>query len=95
MNVDELLTKRDLAEFEKRLYSKLNEPQDRKKPRRYLRTKDIQELYGISASTVQNLRNQGKISFQKIGGTIIYDLEEIESALINQPGSQEQKSSKS
>lgn len=82
MNANELLTKRDLFEFEQRLFAKLANTQESKKSRRYGRTKDIQKIFGISASTIQNLRNQGKISFTKMGGTIIYDLDDIEATLL-------------
>ena len=83
MNANELLTKRDLFEFEQRLLAKLANTQESKRSRRYGRTKDIQKMFGISASTIQNLRNQGKISFTKMGGTIIYDLDDIEATLLH------------
>jgi Mn-dependent DtxR family transcriptional regulator len=94
MNADELLTKRDLFDFEQRLLAKLSNNQDGKRTKQYVRTKDIQKIFGISASTVQNLRNQGKISFQKIGGSIIYNVDEIESALVNLPGKSRSRTSK-
>ncbi len=82
MQIDQLLTKQDLIDFEYRLYSKLNESQHQQKIPKYLRTKDLQEMFGLSPSTLQNLRNQGKLSFMKVGGTILYELKEIESLLM-------------
>lgn len=37
-----------------------------------LKTKDVMKLLGISEKTLQNYRNQGKISFTKVGNIIYY-----------------------
>ena len=95
MNAEDLLTKRDLYEFEQRLYSRLGDSGHQKKLPKYLRTKDVIEMFSLSSSTIQNLRISGKLPYQKIGGSIIYDREEVESALINSPGKIKRNSSKS
>jgi hypothetical protein len=47
------------------------------KSKKWLKTYEVQKLLGISAGTLQTLRNSGAIPFSKIGGTIYYDLDEI------------------
>lgn len=93
MNVNELITKQDLIDFEKRLYNKLNESFTQKKSPKYLRTKDISEMLGVSASTIQNLRINGILPYRKIGGTIIYERDEIEAALLSLPDNVKHKTS--
>ena len=83
MKVDDLLTKRDLIDFETRLFSKLNETRNSKNLPKFLRSKDICEILGISPSTLQNFRIKGTIPYVKLQGTIFYDREEIETALLN------------
>jgi hypothetical protein len=45
--------------------------------KRWLRNVELQRLLGISASGLQNLRANGTLPFQKLGGTIYYDIEDI------------------
>lgn len=45
----------------------------------WLRTRDVCKLLKVSASTLQNLRNNGKIQFQKLNGVILYKRTNIES----------------
>ena len=81
METDQILTKRDLLEFEQRLFSKLREPQSGRKSPKYLRSRDVCEMFNISQSTLQNLRNNKNIPFKRIGGTLIYDADEVEAKM--------------
>lgn len=46
-------------------------------PRKWLRSKEVREMLGISAGTLQNMRINGHIKFSKIGGTLFYDYEDL------------------
>ncbi|MGO2101947.1 MAG: helix-turn-helix domain-containing protein [Psychroflexus halocasei] len=45
--------------------------------KRWLRNSELQRILGISSSNLQNLRANGTLPFQKLGGTIYYDMEDI------------------
>lgn len=53
-------------------------------PKRWLKTYEVRRLLGISSGTLQTLRNNGTIPFSKIGGTIYYDVEEVDKVLEKQ-----------
>lgn len=42
------------------------------KPHKWLKTKDVIKLLGISPTTLQNMRNNDEIPFKRIGGVIYY-----------------------
>ena len=46
--------------------------------KRLFKTKDVLKLLGISEKTLQNYRNQGKISFTKVVNIIYYKLCDID-----------------
>jgi Mn-dependent DtxR family transcriptional regulator len=81
MELDQILTKRDLYDFEQRIISILKSDLNASKPSKYLRTKDVCEMLNISPATLQNLRNSGKITFKRLGGILIYEAAEIERRL--------------
>ena len=47
----------------------------------WLRTRDVCKLLNLSSSSIQNLRNSGKLPFIKLEGTILYSLDEINTLL--------------
>ncbi len=47
----------------------------------WLRTRDVCELLNLSTSSLQNLRNAGKIPYKKLNGTLLYRREDIEAML--------------
>ncbi|MFC4163878.1 helix-turn-helix domain-containing protein [Epilithonimonas zeae] len=79
-----ILTKEDLQEFkielleaiEKLILGNVTEQ------KLWLRSSEVKELLTISSGTLQTLRNNGTISFNKIGGIIYYNYKDIEK-LIN------------
>jgi predicted DNA-binding transcriptional regulator AlpA len=52
-------------------------------PRRYIRSKELSRLLGISESSLQNMRNSGVLPYYKIQGTILYNYEEVVEAIEN------------
>lgn len=78
MNSD-LITKADLLNFEKSLLNQIAEQIIKLSARdsKWIKSNDVQNMLGCSASTLQNLRNNGVLPFAKFGGTIYYDYYEI------------------
>jgi len=81
LHENEEITKRDLREFEQRLISILTEIRLGRKSPKYLRSRDVCEMFNISQSTLQNFRNSDVIPFKRIGGTLIYEAHEVEAKL--------------
>ena len=78
MNID-LLTKQDLLDLEERLLKRLKD--NKPPPKRWLRSKEVCEMLGLSASGLQNMRVQSLIPFSKVGGSIFYPMDGIEKGL--------------
>jgi len=49
--------------------------------KRWIRNNELQDILGISASSIQNLRNNGTIPYTKLSGVIYYDVEQINELL--------------
>ena len=82
MAVD-IITKEDLHEFRSLLLDDLqkllhSKPQ---KQKQWLKSSEVRQLLKISPGTLQNLRINGTLSFTKIGGTIFYNYDDIESMI--------------
>ena len=45
--------------------------------RKWLRSRDVKEMLGISHGTLQNLRINGALPYTKVGGVIFYDQGDI------------------
>ena len=81
-----IITTEDLEQFKVELFSELKEliesnvsgiePKEPNQPR-WLKSYQVQRLLGISPGTLQTLRINGTIPFTKLGGTILYNQEEI------------------
>lgn len=60
------------------MYSKINE----KQPIKWLRSKDVREMLGISDSTLQSMRIKGTIPAYQLGSSWFYREEEILATLL-------------
>lgn len=49
--------------------------------KKWLKSYEVKKLLGISSGTLQTLRSNGTIPFSKIGGTIYYDVDEVNRVL--------------
>lgn len=78
MDID-LVTKADILQLKNEIISLLSEAlsSTSNTGKRYLKSSDVMEMLGISASSLQTLRINGSIPFTKLGGTIYYDYTEI------------------
>lgn len=88
MNLTEIVTKKDLEEFETRIIKAIsgqlgleNGRQINTPKLKYLRTKDVKELLGITDNTVKVLRQKRLLSYVVIGSTYFYPENELISTL--------------
>lgn len=78
ITTDDLQTfKIELLEDIKRLLKESNGQPGKK----WLKSYEVQKVLGISAGTLQTLRNNETIEYTKIGGVIYYDYNEIQKML--------------
>lgn len=78
----EVLTKQDLFEFQENLLNAISTMlQEKGTQRKWLKSTDVREMLDISPGTLQNLRVNGTLPFTKIGGTIYYELKDVEAIL--------------
>jgi len=83
----QLVTLDDLERFRVTLMMDINKMMEgrlTKSPKRWLKSYEVKAMLKISYSTLQMLRNTGKIPFTRIGGLIYYDAAEIERILETQ-----------
>lgn len=64
--------------MEKRLSDRIESLSVEKRLKRYVRTKTLSKMLGISASSLQNFRVSHGLPFIKVAGTIFYDLVDVE-----------------
>ena len=79
MTTNELITKDDLMEFKKEMLSEIRmliTPQ-KSQVRQWLRSSEVRAMLNISSGTLQNMRINGILSFNKVGGIMYYKFEEI------------------
>jgi hypothetical protein len=80
---DDILTKKDLEDFKKELFTLLStintlQPQNNQK---WLKNTEVGKMLNISSGTLQNLRLKGVLPYSKIGGTYYYKQQDIERML--------------
>jgi|WetSurMetagenome_2_1015567.scaffolds.fasta_scaffold63815_1 hypothetical protein len=87
MTKEDLITKDDLKrailEAVEELKGYLNQlstsqPHSKKK---YLRNKDLKEIFGFSENKIREMRNKKQIPYSKLGGTYFYDSKKIDKIL--------------
>jgi hypothetical protein len=79
MNINDLITKKDLLEFKNEIInyiSSITNQNDSNK--QWLRTKEALNYLKISSGTLQNLKVSGKLPYKKVGGTVYYSLNDLE-----------------
>jgi hypothetical protein len=79
-----LVTSDDLEEFRLKLMmdiKRMLEGHLNKTTKRWLKSCEVKKILGISAGTLQTLRDKGKIPFSRVGRLIYYDAAEIDHLL--------------
>lgn len=90
MNI-ELVTKDDLRSLESNLLCKMEQllkGNSNETPKKWYKTKDLEELFGISKGKQQELRNKNLLPYTKIGSTIYYAVTDFEKILETNKASQ-------
>jgi len=80
----QLVSSDDLEQFRIKLLMDIKKMLDghlNKTSKRWLKSNEVKKLPGISAGTLQALRNNRKIPFTRIGRLIFYDAAEIDNIL--------------
>lgn len=81
MEID-IVTKKDLQQFKQEMLEEIRSILENKKveakDRKWLRSAEVRQMLSISPGTLQNLRINGTLPYQKIGGTMYYRREDID-----------------
>lgn len=79
----EIITRSDLVEFKSELFGELRNLFSQQIPtiKNWMKSREVRKLLGISAGTLQTLRNNGTLGYTRIGGTIYYSSDDIQKAL--------------
>ena len=77
MNLDEIITKSDLLEFEERLIQRIIELISENKIPEYLRSAEVRKILKISPGSLQTLRTSGKLKYSKVGGILYYKYQDV------------------
>ena len=76
----QIITTEDLISFKSDLLNEIKSIFKEMKEhggRKWLRSRDVREMLGISHGTLQNLRINGTLPYTKVGGVIFYDQGDI------------------
>ncbi|MCY0979287.1 helix-turn-helix domain-containing protein [Chryseobacterium wangxinyae] len=78
-----IITKEDLQEFKSELLEEIKNLFKSKtsEQKLWLRSSEVKELLKISSGTLQNLRDNGTISYTRVGATLYYNYKDIEELL--------------
>jgi hypothetical protein len=81
MNV-ELVTRADLDNLKAELLAEIRGLlRTGQEPKQWLKSRDVCKLLGCSMGTLQTLRINGSLPFRKVGGTLYYQLSDVEKLL--------------
>jgi hypothetical protein len=81
---DQLLTLEDLQDFKRQLIIEIRsllKEQSGQPSKKWLKSKDVRKILGISPGTLQTLRNKGTLPFTRVGGVIYHDADDINELL--------------
>ena len=80
----QLVTIKDLEDFRTKLLMDIRmmlEGHLNKTTKRWLKSHEVRKMLGISAGTLQTMRNNGTIPYSKVGGLTYYDAAQIDQVL--------------
>lgn len=78
-----IITQDDLQQFKSEILDEIKTLLSGKSlaEKQWLKSPEVRELLKISPGTLQNLRVNGHLPYTKIGGTIFYAFEDVQSML--------------
>jgi len=77
---DQLLTVAEFEDFRNQLIQEIKsilKENSEGTTKKWLKSSEVKKLLGISTGTLQNLRQNGSLAFNKVGGIIFYDYNQI------------------
>jgi hypothetical protein len=77
---DQIITTDDLLNFKYELIEEIKgifKEMQENGGKKWLRSSDVRKLLGISPGTLQNLRINGHLPYNKVGGVIFYDRQDL------------------
>lgn len=78
----QLITKKDLLNFSKLLFETIKQVNvDKPEPPQWLKSSEVRKLLKISPGTLQNLRINGTLQYNRVGGIIFYKYADIQKML--------------
>lgn len=79
----QIITKEDFLQFKIELITELEKfiTEKIETKKKWLRSRQIEEILDISSGTLTNYRVNGKITYSKIGDTYFYPIDEIHALL--------------
>ena len=83
----QLVTSDDMEAFRVKLLMDIKmilDGHQKKTTKRWLKSSELRKILGISAGTLQSLRDKGKIPFTRMGRLIYYDAGVIDNLLASQ-----------
>lgn len=77
----EIITKEDLRLFKEELIHELSElialPANKAQGKKWIKSSEVREMLGISPGTLQHMRSSGTMPYTKMGGLVLYDIEDV------------------
>lgn len=75
-----MVTQKDLENFKNEIVKEIGELRKLLEqvtamfnpPRQWLKSYEVRDLMGISGGTLQNMRNNGTLTYKKVGGLMYY-----------------------
>ncbi|WP_418264200.1 helix-turn-helix domain-containing protein [Flavobacterium faecale] len=77
----QVVTKKDLLIFGNALLKEIQSSTTHEKPAQWLKSSEVRKLLKISPGTLQNLRINGTLQYNRIGGIIYYKYDDISKML--------------
>ena len=74
----DIATKDDLLKLKQEIIEELLKIPKSPDRQTWMRSKEVMKMLKISAGTLQNLRQTGKLPFRKVNGTIFYSQDMVE-----------------
>jgi hypothetical protein len=86
----QLITIKDLQDFKTELFAEIQRllllREEKSLEKKLLKTKDVCRILRLSPGTLQNLRKNHILYYEKVGGTLYYHYKDIEKILRNRDG---------
>lgn len=85
MNLEDLVTKKNLDEFKAEMLDSLLRMTDRAfSESEWMTVRDLSVYLKISESKIRQLKSQGKLPYKKVDGTILFYRKHIDSYLLSE-----------